>query len=483
MAQRESYLTKFTWTPAAIIDSVLFAIEVNPMAETPIPGGIIPSSLSFVSRPFEAWSGSLIYRVQLIASNFHRGRLGVFYDPHGYSFQSPYTLNYLQIFDIQDNRDFSIEVKWQKGRAYCRINNTDPTHTYWTATPGAFTGSDADNGFLCFVVVNELVVPDSVTPVDVMISVKAGDDFELVNPASSGIANIMMNPQPVAGNSNLSFHDLFSVETQACAAEMTPISENEPESQESVELIPGTSTFSQQKALLYYGEKVTSIRQLLKRYTHYGLFVNNAGGATTFRLSSFYLTQMPVTGGFDPDATTTTGAGQNYWYLNQSFITYFKNYFAVWKGSTRYKLLNYVPSSSLAAVRLTGDTSRVLAFTHTAGGGPVAATADTMALYRASAAGMALTSTRTMDSLEIEIPYTLPCKYSRCNRNFSLGSTNIIQWGYPGGDKVRVSLIAAPGFNSEVGLVDCFVAAGDDFSFFGVVGAPVLYYSSSIPAQ
>jgi hypothetical protein len=112
IAQKESYLFQFTWDVTDIVDDVLMALDVDPMAErrTSVAGGyrIIPTALSFASRPFSAWSGTLKYRFQVIASQYHRGRIAIIYDPTGPLTGDPYNTTFNTIIDLPEGRDFTL---------------------------------------------------------------------------------------------------------------------------------------------------------------------------------------------------------------------------------------------------------------------------------------------------------------------------------------------------------------------------------------
>ncbi|QNM80718.1 structural protein [Haldis virus] len=181
-AQRETYITKFNWEVTDIVDTTLFAMDIDPMAERratlALGTQITPTSLSFLSRPFTEWSGTLKYRFQVIASQYHRGRIAVIYDPTGPLTGDPYNVTYNTIIDLAEGRDFTVEFKWQRDRGYLSCD-TDNTRTFWTETlPETRTANSASSNGLFYVrVVNELVVPDATTGVQILVSVSAGDDL------------------------------------------------------------------------------------------------------------------------------------------------------------------------------------------------------------------------------------------------------------------------------------------------------------------
>lgn len=485
-AQTESYLTKFSWPVTAVQDDYLFAIDVHPMIERRsafVFGGaqIIPTALSFVSRPFAEWSGSIRFRFQVVASQFHKGRLGIIYDPHGPSGTDPYNVTFNTIIDLADVRDVTFEVKWQNDRPYLNCKNS-LIDTFWTTTNPQTRTTDRSsaNGVLYVQVLNDLVVPDAVTPATILVSVSAGDDFELVNPHGGAMQVFPYPPVAVAGPRDI--WDL-EYESQASADEVTPVEENSPEGENIQEITTNVQIHAPQKSLIYYGERIVSIRQLIKRYCLWRTIGNDpttaAGERYVYAMKAF-----PTTGGYDPDAIDTTFVGSTpYWYCQNTYLTYFKYFFAGWRGSIRYKFLPLTDVQALRVEQTAGESLRKGASTFR----PIytsflptstnpkewAQIAGIGGFY--SASGSAATQNRTMDSLEVEIPYQVPLRFSLTQKKFNADSTNSLENGTPGGSAFHIVAYTAP--TPKFGM-DAYVAAGEDFNFFGKVGAPVMYRHS-----
>jgi hypothetical protein len=491
-AQRETYITKFNWGIADPVDTTLFAMDVDPMAERrsglSLGTRITPTSLSFLTRPFAEWSGSLKYRFQVIASQYHRGRIAIVYDPTGPVSGDPYNVTYNTIIDLAEGRDFTVEFKWQRDRAYLSVD-TDDTRTFWTeVAPATRTANTLhSNGIFYLIVVNELVVPDATTDVEVLVSISAGDDFELVNPIGGALEVSPFTPvEPASGSSLEDFSRIFSLETQS-SVDVVPTGENTPEGEiNQVDVTTGVLSDDSEKPLVFYGEKITSIRQLLKRYCHFRLMSQQTSG-TTRVLDKYLLRQMPGMLGYDPNGVDVTGAGVPYCYVNNNYINYYKQCFAGWRGSIRWKFLPVSNCEYVYIDRATGAGQRaaVVNYRRTATypiianqGTAVTAFAGVSA-HRASGAGCAVTPCRTMNALEIEVPYHLPIRFSKTYGEYLPVNTNTLTNGYPGGDSFHFA--GASTVNNSQVLFDTYVAGGEDLTFFGFVGAPTLF-SASVPA-
>jgi len=74
-AQRESYLTTFTWAPDQTADDLLWNTRVLPMMLDNINGEIHMTPLAHIATAFESWQGSLKFRFQIVKSDFHKGRI------------------------------------------------------------------------------------------------------------------------------------------------------------------------------------------------------------------------------------------------------------------------------------------------------------------------------------------------------------------------------------------------------------------------
>jgi hypothetical protein len=426
------------------------------------------------------------YRFQVIGSQFHRGRLAIVYDPKGPYTGDPFNTTFNTILDLADARDFTVEMKWQQDRAYMEVSVDNTRTFYTTTTPETRVPLNTTcNGAFYVVVVNELVVPDSVTPVRILVSMSAGSDYEVVNPNGCGMNVSTFAPIAQSGES---FEDFdFTLEVQS-DVEQVPITENAPEQMGSeLVLTSAVKTTPLEKPLVYYGERVVSMRQLLKRYTYFRT-INYPSTNLSQRYISFLLKQMPAESGYNTSGPDVTGSASAYNYAATTYINYLKPAYAGWRGSIRWKFIPLTRPTRLEVTRMTGSENRLLATNYRARASYTPTTADTVSQMAAGSlfdrtctgAGTALTQCRTMDALEVEIPYTTPLRFSKTKGDFQLVNSNSLAAGYPGGDSFILWL--STDIDRSQTAVDTFVAAGEDFTLFGWIGAPVLY-SAAIPVS
>lgn len=519
--KRETFVDKFTWSPSATPTTMLFNFQVTPCMEFRFPftqasvvigDGHSTTSLSFISKFFTEWSGSLKYRFQFLASQFHRGRIAIVYDPVGIASADPFHTNYHTIIDLEESHDFTIEVPYTQDVPYCRMLNKG-VHEFYSAVTPLSSLPQVTNGVLSMVVLNGLSVPDGTSPVECLVSISAGDDFELRNidgnfsefsvfsPKLADSPDFALNSAPENAPSagvvlsegkattkvtkkSRNKSDLVAQSGEVddpTAVEVVPGEENAPESELlTVELAPAIKSSPGAKYWTYYGEYPTDIYQMCKRFTYFRTLTTEQFDPPKYGVFRYKLQAMPPTLGYDPngpDLVAKSGPGDyNFTAGQESLVGMFKNVFCGWRGSMRWKFVSILPSEQMTVTRVTGDDRfqvtnyrgfRVTDYAFIEKPGAVAY-AHSYKNSR-SGSGMVLTPTKNMNSLEVEIPYTFPFRFSRTTESeFSVDGDR----QYPSGPRFEFTITTdAAGEH----LVDTFVSVGDDFRFFGYVGSPLLY--------
>lgn len=188
LAKRESFLTKFLWEKTDGQDTSLFQARVGPIqgVREGLDAHITPAC--FVSAPFNYWTGSMEYRIQVVASGMHRGRLRIAWDPFHFDLNkfNVYNVNYSKIVDISECTDLTFKVGWGQETNYTLVPeiNDLPNFIKKGAAIGNLDGpKDGYNGVFGIFVVNSLTSPsDDPNPVEVNIFTRACDDFEVCSP-------------------------------------------------------------------------------------------------------------------------------------------------------------------------------------------------------------------------------------------------------------------------------------------------------------
>lgn len=470
IAKRESYLTTFTWAVNDPPETLLWNSRVEPViwAETGSPVEFHFPACAIAALPFKYWTGSMRFRFQVVSSGYHKGRLKFVYDPD-FVVGNEYNINYVQVIDIADTRDFTLEVG--NGQPVTLIDHHNPgvdavTDVYDTSL---ITTKQEGNGVLGIYILNELTVPNSTINNDIEINVfvSAGDDFEVFVPEDK-FANFVFKPQSGEEES-----DLPNTSEPSAPMQM-----------ESMKLGPDTTQHDLMNKV-YTGECITSFRQMLKRYNLHTTIGFQTTDEETIQLRSC---MFPFLRGNVSGAINTTGAAASYNYCNTVLLHWVTNCYSGWRGSIRYKLIpkhlrNSSGSLNRAAVERTNELSGYqlrsqasvdLSVPSAAGWSSVVAnTAGLPAPGKPPFGyqGMALQTEVVNDCLEFEVPFYAVERF------------------HPGKQENWTTITNVPFFDLTIdgeGSLntgfDLYCATGEDFQTYFWTGCPPMYFEASPPA-
>lgn len=291
---KEQWITKAKWLGAtgqfvtAGAEPIILSAIVQPiMARISALFGTVPDKqivqlnpAGHIARMFNYWRGKIIFRVEVVASPYHKGVLQIQFDPMlkngalavGDVYSGDVNTRHTIFMDISEHRELEIEIDYVNNNPYlkCRTAASVPF------TPNSYNDTsfllqtakneDTDLGMLTVSVLNELVAPGdtSLAP-----GVGAGVDVNLYMRCHSDL----QFQQPIGGWED----DLF-----------VPTSGNAEVWQESVMI---EANDSRQEVMTFFGERIVSIRSLLKRPTIvFNDFTNKpAGGGLSRELVSWNL--------------------------------------------------------------------------------------------------------------------------------------------------------------------------------------------------
>lgn len=487
IATRESFLTNFPWAVSDAAEAGLFEISVTPMMWSTLATAsdteIHLPACAFAALPFRTWYGSMKYRFQVVASNYHKGRLKIVYDPHGFS-TNEYNTNYTYIVDIAESKDFTVEIGWASDKGYCVVNAPGQGATtelgyQWSAAPlPGFVPSNNANGVLRVYVVNELTTPNS-TPnndVEINIFVSAGDDIQFRCPTERLETYSWFREQ--LGEFSPQMAEL----TEAPMGDMEETTQPDiPLSQAPDIVMNSTVSDSDHYSDVFYGEEITSARQMLKRYCLHSTVADRNTAAS--KLWATVMNAFPYLKGYAPGAIYATSAPVVSTF-NLSYMTYM-NYFtpayAGRRGGVKWKInvgnsSGHAPMGAHFMVTRLADAQPYATSQSTlSASNPITFTKDMWDHSLTTVAGAAETNLAACPTLEVEIPYQQNLRFSPAKRaNFTTETTR------------------SDGFQTEVVNYDnngennimfqrMHVAAGEDFSLFWFLGAPVIYWNVGIP--
>lgn len=220
LVRRMAWFRSDQWVPGDSVGT-LYSFNVDPYGVQYSAGGALNyTPVGFVTRFFRQWRGSVRYRMKFVKTEFHSGRLAISFHPSDESSYSGLSVYVNRIIvDIREKNTVEFIVPY--------ISRYPWTQAY-TAI-----------GKILVEVVDPLVAPDTVTQsITILCEIAGGDDFEVAIPGSFDLSPTSIVPQ--SGDDTTIFAStLGTMEVRA-------------------DPLVATS--------FCIGEKVTSIRALLKRY-------------------------------------------------------------------------------------------------------------------------------------------------------------------------------------------------------------------------
>lgn len=483
IAKREALIHTFRWvvTTSAEGNALghLWACRVNPMT-APISGGRqCMTPVGFIAYPFRYWTGALRFRIQVVCSQMHNGRLLIAYNPDcAWVPTSTPDLNtrFSHIMDISKETDCTFEINWAQPEAFREVQytgNSSPNNDKVILGPiSAMIGQDNDrcNGRLDIFIMNQLTAPNiaDTSDVDINVWISAGDSFKVNNPKPIAYINWGTGsqfPLPEAESSNI-----------------VSLSNQEDEPYQSTHYVlngdydDGVTDLQQ----IYFGESVVSIRSMLKRYCAFAwlpkMTVAPPGSLQNTRLLLHTFPSGRCINNYGssrvlPVAIANTNGGPMMTYLR-----YYCQAFIGFRGGIRYKfmsVLNNYGWNYYVTRFATRIDAQVVAATEIAAvaepsGALVATRWDTFAQKQNSAAGIAVSPAPLGTGVLCEIPFQQPLRFAHIHET---DATNIRGSGMYDAFGIGNLGINYSANDAQTGF-EMYVAGAEDATFFFFVGAP-----------
>lgn len=453
IASIQSYLTQFPWTVARAANDCLFQIRVNPRVNVNVGLAYHLPACAFASMPFTYWRGTMRYRFQVVASGLHQGRLKIVYDP-SYVNSVESNVSFTKVIDLANERDFTIDVAWGQSRTFLSMaaQITSATH-FANGTVGGLNASC--NGVLSVYVQNTLVSPNSAINNDISINVfvSACDDIEFAQPSEAQFQSL---------------GTLYALTPQSEEISI-PIEVNAPTSTASAECMASCDD-SDHTSAVFFGEKIVSFRQLLRRYQYHSSYLGPLTGDFMWRVQT---TDFPPYRGYSANAlhTTSAVAPNSYNYVKSTLLHFLSPAFLGVRGGMRSKYIahceNPLGLSSMTATR--GATLSIGNITTSA----VSYASDSaysrsqMGNTTALLAGGAATAPVQQPVLELEFPYYTNSRFSPAKR-----VSGLLTEPGPFQNTHAVRMVTSGAYTKRL---DRYVSVGEDFQLFFFQGCPPLY--------
>jgi len=385
---RRSFIVDQDWDGTDAINTNLITGRVTPtMCKPLVVSGVTQwydTPMGLAARLFSNWRGDLIYTIKVVKSQYHQGRLGIYYDPTNQALasSSPESVVNTYIMDISTEDEVRIRVPYMAPAQFLRVE-PDVTDNIYNQNGSALSrpyNHDYDNGYIRINVLNRLTGPDATAQVKILVFVEAAENFELANP------------------SDPAFHSsIFEVQSSDVKEVTLGVSHPVP-----------SNTY-----LAHFGERVRSLRSVMRRDTFHGAAKFTNSGTYAENGANYYVTRYerniyPCYYGFDPNgehtASDIVGVGTSPAnFFRDPISNYVTPCFIGVRGSYNYSInpLFSEGNTSLAVMRKNEPISGALAndVVHSN-----SRQVDNDFRFT-GVAGYALTNADTMSSLQVSVPF------------------------------------------------------------------------------
>jgi len=466
--QRESFLCGALWATTTSEDSVLFTSYVTPQLYEKSGGAnyhIYSTPMGYIAQLFNSWRGDLIFRFKVIKTQYHRGRLSISWDPLQTAmasmpgFGNPRVQNI--IFDLEETDTIEVRVPYMQDVPFLRLRDGSGglDGPWWSngSSPALTDTERRCNGTIQVRVVNRLTAPEASSDVDVLVFVRAADNIEFASPAD--IRN-----------------KTHMVLQSRCEFVLGNPSVSDPKSYSEV-----------------YGEKISSLRQLLHRQskTCTQVIPRTANWAGFILYATFPFQRTPKPYGYAPNGselaagTLVPGSNFPFNFVRVHPITWIQACFIGTKGSTNwtFNVINHngketVPLESISVCRTAEIGNNKPSYVVIPG---TLSTSQLMrennnidGLERQGAQGMALTNQWTQAGLSVNLPYYSRFKFQINNMLYSYSTTDD-KTDEQNRDWFQLTVKRGVEVNTTDSnvLIDTYVGTGPDFDFVFFLNCPV----------
>lgn len=296
MVRREALLDQFTWAhTTSPLSSQIWECLVNPCACVPVTVAgphyyYQPSPLYFAATPFTYWRGKIIYRFEFVTAKFHKGKIGIFYEPNVAQLSlitGTITLHkqLVQVVDIQETDSIEFCVDWNFHRPWALTSAPSPNMVPVVGSPAGW--SNYGNGFIFVAPVTALQSPDG-SDVTVNVYIR-GEDMHFNYCDPNGLPQ---NRSTWAQSKDLNFDRTTCNDLAPTSSDMRTLN------------------------LDFFGEEPKSFRSLLKRFhtTYTAMAGSDANTAKEIRMD------LSIVPPLTPNTSTTDTQPGILSYLRYAFV-------------------------------------------------------------------------------------------------------------------------------------------------------------------
>nr|ASG92526.1 putative structural protein [Picornavirales N_OV_001] len=278
-------------------------VPVSPFVQVVSVGGGNPVTMPPCAIPaqfFRYWRGNMRYKLRMVKSQVHTGRLQIRHDALVASSGTASDITQVKttLWNLGDSDEIEICVPWVRDRQFLPMHHSTSVKNHVVSV--APIAQNELNGFLHITNITDIICSsNSTSPLTIVISVSM-DSPEFAGPRD--VSDFSAMPATQSGE--------------------------EPCEQDMSGCLQPTDN------LIYMGEKIHSMRALMKRYYYYSFGQRPDSGRVLWQN---YYPDFPLLPGETPTGRNTTSVGSADFvrYTPTSFLT---QCFALYRGSQKYKV-------------------------------------------------------------------------------------------------------------------------------------------------
>lgn len=477
---REQWLARADWRgqfgqfATAGATEVLFASLVSPNQQHHSTVGThrchMDTPAGHVANMFEFWKGSITYRVEVVCTPYHSGRLKLQFDPFvkhgslnaGDAFTNDVNARYTTIMDLSEETSTEFTIDYNSRYPWLRcLQNPTAENQFAPASTSQNTfdlvshfDDKVHMGIFVISVVNDLVAPIETNsqadathaPVQINVYFKCGDDMQFAQPNE--------------------------VSTSWSVAKFEPTSDTDEHT------IIGNKV-DDHNSSIFFGESISSIRSLIKRYSL--VFTgdyNNDARNNNFEMVTRYIPHIP--------AQVTSGKARR-----NSFLTYMSPCYLLGRGSTRYKFSYYDKGASPNGIANSyqwferqGLRSPIGTVGHSVQDTTTMGSAALDVAIPHGYQGAAYTDNTQQSTLEVQLPFYSNTRYFLTSHFMNVANDqNESLILNPSMTQILAGRHVYTGVDAHANVMQQWFSAGDDFSLHFFLGVPGTFTPTSESAE
>lgn len=476
-----NFWDRFTWANTDLTNAVLWDNFVTPMKIKPYSTLVTDrfrcTHMGYVANTFGFWRGSIVYTFKFVKTQYHSGRLRISFIPFYFnttiSTGTPdVSRTQKVVVDLRTSTEVSFTVPYISSRPWMFCTRPESA---WLGTNNTLM-YNCVSGIVRVEVLNQLVAASNVfQSIDTIVEVSGGPDLTFAGPTDpsyypySGVLTALQEEKNEVERVQEYSRD-NKIVTQVMGEDQAVPRSDAQHGRHPMAIDTHQIASNWSPEAMCIGEKIMSIRQLIKRFgTYSSNFFAASTPANSLLLFPFAVRNPPATVGMDVDI---------------SLLEYYYFIYAFWRGSVRIKHAATVTAGSEPITKFSGywivnmfnsvqDTMNALITTMIAGT-PVALYIQPNSIAKHGQSKQ-LIDTTIEGSVEYEVPYYNVSHISPATTFLAASKPTTMDDLYKGHQPpiaITAQLQASPTTTSIDTIT--YKAAGDDYSLMYIVGVPPL---------